>query len=328
MKPKFYLLLFSLLFPFAGFAQSYSASAKMEENKISLGGQTKLQLKVFAPADDFNSKKAFVQWPQITDTISEKIEIVESSSIDTALSADKKSVYLTQTLYITSFDSGYWVIPPFRFLRDGDSTRFFETQAMLLEVAPVILDEAETEIKDIKPPLDAPYTFREMLPFIIAFVLLIIAIALLVRYLRKKKNQIKIPEINVPVLAPHIVALSKLEELSKQKLWQEGKVKEYHTLLTEIVRIYLENRYKIPALEQTSEEIIVSCRTLELEQQSRERLHQMLRLADMVKFAKSAPLPFENEMSLDNAVTFVKETATLVEPATKEELRKEDETHV
>ena len=47
-----------------------------------------------------------------------------------------------------------------------------------------------------------------------------------------------------------------LEKLKGEKLWQAGKVKDYYTELTDIVRIYIEERYGVQAIEMTTEEIL------------------------------------------------------------------------
>jgi hypothetical protein len=133
-----------------------------------------------------------LKWHTLKDTISQNIEIVNSSNIDTTLSADKKTYLLSQELTITSFDSGFFVIPPFRFLRNGDSLKYIETQALLLEVIPLAVDTSQV-IKDIKPPLESPFTLSEILPYIIIG-LLISAVIVLIVYLilkrRKKKTLI------------------------------------------------------------------------------------------------------------------------------------------
>jgi hypothetical protein len=299
-------------------AQPYTATAKLDSAKIPLGGQANLQLRVFIPVDALNDKNKFIQWHSFTDTINKSIEIVEASDIDTSYSADKKTAFLNQRITITSFDTGYMVIPPFRFLRDGDSTKFFETQAMLLEVTSVPVDTAQA-IMDIKAPIEVPYTFREALPYIIGFLALAGIIFLLFRYFRKRKDQPEEIIIRAPEIPPHVAALNKLDELYKQKLWQEGKSKQYHSLLTEIIRIYLEERYRIKALEQTSDEIILSCRTLPIHPDSKLKLQQLLSLADFVKFAKMNPLPQENELSYNHAVEFIKATIPQEEPVIVED---------
>ncbi len=292
------------------FGQVYTATAKLDTNRIAIGAQAALQIKVFLPASIIDQNGKFVQWPVLTDSIN-KIEIVEVSKIDTVFSKDQKTVSLTQNLQITCFDTGFFVIPPLRFLKNGDSARIFETQALLLEVKSIQIDTTQA-IKDIKPPLEAPYTFKEALPYIIGIVLLAIIFVLIYLYFKKRKKKEATIE-KIPEVLPHILALEKLEELKQKKLWQEGKTKLYHTLITEIIRIYLENRYNINALEQTSEEIIISCRSLAINTESKIKLEQVLVLADLVKFAKTQPLPSENDLSHANAVEFVKSTAILEE---------------
>ncbi|MDQ3190106.1 MAG: hypothetical protein M3Q58_00775 [Bacteroidota bacterium] len=316
---KKFLFIIGVLTANCTYSQVYTATAKLDTNSIPLGGQTVLQLKVFVPSDLLNDQGKFIQWPLLKDSISSNIEIVESSGIDTSFSKDNKTAFLIQNLNITSFDTGFFVIPPLRFLKSGDSARFFETQPILLKVIPVSVDTSQA-IKDIKPPFQAPYTLKEAAPYIIAVVLLLAILLLIYRYWQKIKNKSEIIIHKVPELLPHVVALEKLEELKEKKLWQEGKTKLYHTLITEIIRVYLESRFKIKALEQTSDEIIISCRSLPINQEAKFKLEQMLVLADLVKFAKSQPISGENELSYTHAIEFVKSTVPQeITPKNKEE---------
>lgn len=318
IKLKKYIVLFitGILLVSNAFSQVYTATAKLDTNRIQLGGQAALHLKVFVPVDILKEQGKFIQWPTLKDSIASKVEIVEASAIDTSFSKDQKTAFLMQNLIVTSFDTGFFVIPPLRFLKDGDSTRFFETKPMLLEVLSVAVDTSQA-IKDIKPPYEAPYTLREAAPYIVGVALLMAILYLLYRYIVKKRKKSEIVVKKEPEILPHILALTKLEELKEQKLWQEGKTKLYHTLITEIIRAYLENRFRISALEQTSDEIIISCRSLPINQESKFKLEQMLVLADLVKFAKSEPLPSENDLSYTHAVEFVKLTAPAEEITTK-----------
>ncbi|MBL7893041.1 MAG: hypothetical protein JNL63_10450, partial [Bacteroidia bacterium] len=94
-----------------------------------------------------------------------------------------------------------------------------------------------------------------------------------------------------------------------EKLWQEGKVKQYHSRLTDILRLYIEARFKIPALEQTSDEIMSNFRSVLIDEESKKKIKQVFLVADLVKFAKEQPLPSENELSLTNAFDFVNGTS-------------------
>ena len=99
-----------------------------------------------------------------------------------------------------------------------------------------------------------------------------------------------------------------LESLKVKKLWQAGKVKDYYTELTDIVRIYIEERFSVQAVEMTTEEILEGLKDSYIDQESINKLARTLVLADLVKFAKEKPLPLENDTSMNNTIDFVKET--------------------
>jgi len=100
-------------------------------------------------------------------------------------------------------------------------------------------------------------------------------------------------------------------------------VKEYYTRLTDIIRIYIEERFNVPAMEQTTFEILSDFRenkTL-LDDNSYKGLKDILELADLVKFAKLTPLPDDNHLSLNSAYLFVQHTKIeeTIEPDKTEE---------
>lgn len=169
------------------------------------------------------------------------------------------------------------------------------------------VDTVNVQIKDIAPIIKVRYTFWEIFRWILlglAIVALIVAIVFVVKRLKAHKPIIELhPE---PVIPPDERALKSLEELRRKELWQAGKVKEYYTDLTDIVRNYLEEAWNINSTDMTSDE------TLEAYHDSRaydetceSKLHQMLRTADMVKFAKGEPLPNEHTQAMSHAVEFV-----------------------
>ena len=169
------------------------------------------------------------------------------------------------------------------------------------------VDTVNVQIKDIAPIIKVRYTFWEIFRWILlglAIVALIVAIVFVVKRLKAHKPIIELhPE---PVIPPDERALKSLEELRRKELWQTGKVKEYYTDLTDIVRNYLEEAWNINSTDMTSDE------TLEAYHDSRaydetceSKLRQMLRTADMVKFAKGEPLPNEHTQAMSHAVEFV-----------------------
>ena len=130
------------------------------------------------------------------------------------------------------------------------------------------------------------------------------------------------------------MALEKLDEIKAQKIWKDGKVKEYQTELTDVVREYISRRFGVQSTEKTSDETLhemeailvkgqkddVQC-TKEEGKALYERLKKMLQTADLVKFAKWHTTPDENEQSLTTAYDFVRGTTP---PQPSPEGREED----
>ncbi len=116
-----------------------------------------------------------------------------------------------------------------------------------------------------------------------------------------------------PKLPAHVIALNELEDLRLKKLWQAGKVKEYYTVMTDVIRVYLEDRFDINAIEMTTDEILAVMRKQNLESKVQQKLRQTLILADLVKFAKENPLPLDNDNSLSDSIVFVEETIPVQE---------------
>ncbi len=177
------------------------------------------------------------------------------------------------------------------------------------------VDTSSTDIKDIADILKQPYTFGEIAR-VVGIVLGILAIvaAVVFAFLRLKKHKPLISIPQKPPLPPHTRALEALENLRQQQLWQQGKVKQYHTLLTDILRSYLEETCGIPSTEMTTDQTLEAFRQSPAFNQERySMLRQILQTADMVKFAKSEPLPYQHDLSMTQATDFVKSTAP--EPA-------------
>jgi hypothetical protein len=102
--------------------------------------------------------------------------------------------------------------------------------------------------------------------------------------------------------------LEALRKLEAEKLWQQGRVKEYHSRVSDIVRTYIEQTMSINAMEMTTDAILSACEIKALNQRNTDELQELLERADLVKFAKFQPLANEHEASMKNAVSFVEST--------------------
>ena len=302
------LVCMALLQSVTGMAQGLHARAYTDTVSIRIGEQFDLHVELTAPA------KNTIRFPVFSDSLN-AFEIVGKSKMDTVDNQNNTVTY-KQVLQLTRFDSGFYVIPPITFHRTSPVIDSAQTEALLLTVNTVPVDTTAA-IRDIKPVVDLPITFREILPYL----LLVLALAALgywlFRYLKSRK---KIPEIVLPkvaVIPPYETALSSLKQLAEEKLWQQGLYKHYHTRLTDIVRTYIEQSFGILAMEQTSDEILQDLKRQPIRGEAREKLEPVLRLADLVKFAKVEPIGGENEDSLVSARDFV----MLTRPVTEEDLK-------
>ncbi|MCX6268196.1 MAG: hypothetical protein NTW16_12690 [Bacteroidetes bacterium] len=291
---------------YGSYGQEVTVSAKLDTNAMLIGDHVGMTLKYTGPA------KSQVLWPFLPDTILGSITVIGRGRIDTLLAADKKSVTYTQQLNVTCYDSGFYTIPsiPFRYRVMPDTTGITVTSTMMLLAVHTVRVDTTQAIKPIIGPLKIPITFREMLPWILGGIAIIILVLIVIWYINKRRK--KEPVFNLKpkvVLLPNEVALQEIEKLRLKKLWQAGRVKEYHSELTEILRRYIEDRFQVPALEQTSAEITQSLMDhAACPHQTLDKLGNLLILADMVKFAKVHPLAMENEKSLNDGIEFVNET--------------------
>ena len=321
MKRYFnYIAVLTLLltcFAFKANAQNIKVEATLDKVSIPMGDQTRLHIIAHIQAKDQ------IDFPQLADSIG-KIQIVRVAKPDTTFDKDNvQNETITRNYTVTSFTPGTYSIPPFTF---KTKTASFTTDSLMLQFTPVAVDTTKA-IYDIKQPLAVTYTWLDWLKdnwqWVVFPLLAILAIIGATIYFMKRPKK-EVPVIaKGPVIPPHTIALNKLSALRDKKLWQSDEVKLYHSELSDTLREYIENRYHINALEQTSDEIFTGLRSAQIPNDAREKLRKTLLLADLVKFAKEKPLPEDNEFSMENAISFVMQTKQEVQPpADKEELPK------
>lgn len=279
--------------------------ANAYEHEILIGQQVQVDLSILAP------KEGYVIWPELDEAVAEHIELVSNLPIDTILvdTLGQKGVQLLkQSLFLTSWDSGLWVVPPFQF-QIGEEK--LETEAIMLSVQTLELTE-KAELKDIKDIYLFPVTWLEILikilkviPYVWGGIILLAILAFLIGRSPKKKAA-----VNVVKQLPHEKALGLLTELKSSRLWEEdGQLKAYHVAMSEIVRDYLQHRFVIPALESTTDEIdLLIKKVSEIPEDVKLNLIQALRINDMAKFAKVKPSEQDNVYCLETAFGLVNKT--------------------
>ncbi len=238
-------------------------------------------------------------------TIRGGVEVVREFELDT-LSLKNGKANLRAKVLLTSFDSGSYLLPPPIIIRSKDGrpdTLRLDPKSLYVNTIPI--DTASFQPYQIKEQETYPLTFREVLPWILLGLLVLLLIWGVVRFIAMKKKNRNFFGKKIQVDPPHIAALKKLEKIRSEKLWQSGKQKAYYTGITDTVREYIEHRYGFGAMEKTSSEIMEELKDKNIEEKILGDLGEMFSTADLVKFAKHTPLTEENEKAIPIAVNFV-----------------------
>jgi thioredoxin-related protein len=285
--------------------QDVKVTSSFDSTKIFIGDQIKYTVTVDKPND------LRLNFPVFKDTICKNIDIVSGPNIDSVAEQNGR-IKIIHKYLITSFDSGrYQVKPVFAEVRSGSGLKRYYSDYSLLEVIRVKIapPDSTAKIFDIIAPYKARVTLGEILPWLLLLVLVCALVWAVIRYIRSRKKSEGKEEIFIPVEPAHIIAFRELEILKGQDLWQKGEIKKYYTRLTEILRQYLENRFRVYSLELTSAETLDALvRTGFKKNGSYNDLKSVLTGADLVKFAKYNPIASENEAHFQTSWDFIQAT--------------------
>lgn len=278
---------------------------------MRIGEQVKINLSAKV---DISKQGKKLKWPSVPDSLAEgKVLVVERLPMDSLpLDKDEPNVFLLrQQIILTSFDSGSYDIGPFYMITNELDT--VESNSISFEVKTLAIDTTKA-IKDIKDIEEVPYTLLDWLKdygiyvwsALLAAALIMVAIRW---YLKKRRSRpIISPSVEAPVVLPHELALASLAEIKQKKPWLVLDAKQYYTHLTNVLRVYLEQRYELKAMEQTSVEILLSLRFTNCPDGAKQRLRELLTTADLAKFAKEKPDEYTSEQSVELALQFVELT--------------------
>ncbi len=299
MRKIIFIFLFVILGIYQSYAQNSYVKVSFDTNKVLIGDQVNLIFEI-------NSKKKIqIVNPIITDSIG-KLIVVSKSKIDTLIK--ENDIVYKQKILLTSFDSGYFQIPSMQFLAiDKLDTSFLNSNPLGINFSTLAIDTTKP-IKDIKPPLEISFNILDYIWYIIAGLLLITVILFVIRYLKNRKPTEKVIPRFDPKIPAHIQALNDLKQLESEKLWQNAYFKEYHSRLTDILRLYLERRFNFLAMESTTTEILDEFAKVISSRDLLSNLKIILNIADMVKFAKQIPTPEDNIKTMEWARQIVEST--------------------
>ena len=294
----------------------FKVTAKADTTRIRIGEPVKVDLTAKVMLYALKGANIKVIFPNIPDS-SNHIELVERTQLDTTGSNDNQRIW-RQTVTFTSFDSGRWELPPMKFevysVTDGSYDSVF-TDPIFIDVGTVAVDTTKA-FKPIKPLRVVGINWLDYWFLVLGGFLLITAIILYFTMWRNRKKAPK-PLPIVPSKSPFERAVEALDKLEKEQPWQTD-VKGYYTSLTDVLRNYFEQQFNIPAMEQTTAELMDDIKPVTILNQQRNEIYAILSLADLAKFAKLQPSPQEHEDSLRKARAVVEWTRASALPKTEQ----------
>ena len=201
---------------------------------------------------------------------------------------------------VQAFQLGPIALPGLEILvGSGDRAATYRMPSSMITVLPMISPaDSQATLKPIHGPLAAPWWERVPWLWVAGALLLIAALVLLIRRLRRKRPTEAKP---VPSVSPGEAALAALAELRQERLPENGRMAEHSFRLGQILRRYLEATTHTTMPGHTTPELVRSLAASGLTAEDQKRLIALLRVWDRVKFAR-APLTVEEAVRSEQAV--------------------------
>ncbi len=296
-------------------------SARLDTATMMMGSVNTLRLEVVQDEGvkgEFPLLRNFGERGYVT-LLNDTIELRSDIKVDTTKVGSGR-IQIDYKVPVQVFDSGYYRLPEFVYVAGRDSVR---SSRLLLIVRPVNV-KADDPISPLSDPAEPenPSIF-DSLPDWLVYYWWVILLALLLcsggwwAWRRYRKEGTILPSRPEP--PAYDVALGRLQRLKARKLWESGQEKEFYTILTDILRDYLDGRFGIKAMEMTSSQIMDTLAADRTLRDPRQMMRQILDMADFVKFAMVRPLPEDNVKAFDNAVAFVEATRPVEKPVGEDE---------
>lgn len=292
-------------------------SGRFEPDSIGIGDRFTYSIEV---------EKDLVQtviFPNFAASAGEQFELIEDVPVDT-LERDGRRLKLRKSFRLAAFQEGVQrILPQVMYADKNIIDTLYGEDTLSLLVTTFEIDSTSHSIFDIKPQKTLPFRFGEISGYLMwsLVALVVLAIGLYVAYRIMRHYGKSLSDIfhPAPPMPPHEEAFRALERLYVLRLCQHDKHKLYYSTLTDILRRYIAARFEVGAMEMTSDEIIAAMREVELQKKAAMDMADVLRAADLVKFAKAIPESEENEASYQAVWDFVELTKPVEEQPTEEE---------
>jgi hypothetical protein len=129
---------------------------------------------------------------------------------------------------------------------------------------------------------------------------------------RRRGRPARTQAFPLPAEPPHRIALRRLAEIAATRWLEDGQFDHYFVEATRTLRAYITGRYRVPALDWTSDEVVERLRGAGYDRKTVGEVFPLLSEADRVKFAAARPTQHAAQQWLGGVRTWIEGTA--VEP--------------
>jgi len=274
---------------------------KVDHKEITIADRLRLALEVSA------KEEYEVRLPEFGEKL-EQFGIVDYSAPSPQLIGE--GMVLSKKSYeLEPFLSGEYKIPPMKvtFWKKGEEQRHeIESEGLTIQVKSLLPEKvADLRIREIAPPVEFPYSARGWIYGLVAVGVVCASGIVFFLLWRKRRETAE----KVVGRAAHEIAYEGLESLLAEKLIEKGRVKEFYTLLSNVLRHYIEDRFSLRAPERTTDEFMADLRSTDLLAPAhKDLLKKFLQHCDIVKFAEHIPTTEEIQKAFDACKQFIVET--------------------
>ncbi len=282
---------------------------------LTVGDYITLRLEVKHPAD------SRVDLP-VVDEVWGDLEVVNQNAPTTVQNSD--GTFTTgKNIIVAAYEPGQYQTESLVVSHQKGDGTIEELGAPIIPInIESILVEGDEELRDLKSQAELP--LPPLWPIILAsfIVFMLLGMALtgagLWFYQRWKRQQLNAPELVTPAIIdirpPEVIAYAELNRIEALNLPTKNQFKEHYSLTTDCLRKYIEDRYQITALEQTTAEIRTSFRLSQISAAMVNLFMNIFVKSDFVKFARYRPDQQDARYLIAEARTLVQKTTPVPEP--------------
>ena len=278
------------------------ATITAEGDDLTVGDSIKLTLTVTHPVDQhIILPKLESRWGEF---------IVHSQSPPETVTNPDGTKTTSQVIDVRLFAPGSFTTPELPItISDSDGRLSEVTAAPVSLMINSVLVEGDTELRDIKPQAELPYT--NLVPWLIGGMLIAGILGGAVLWYRRRQARLSLAAVDNRL--PHEVALDELDRIGKLGLPESGRFKEHYTLVSDCVRVYMEKTFQIPMMERTTSEIRSSLKGTPIAAEVSRQFIFFLDESDLVKFSKFSPDKVSAYQLLETGRQIVEATKPVVD---------------